>query len=289
LIAEHPSSRKVLKPYLRGKDIERWNVDFGEQYLLFVPWHFPLHDDTSINGASEIAEKQFQAHYPAIYKHLLSFKNELSQRNTTETGVRYEWYALQRWGSEYWKEFEKQKIVSTKVSIRPTFALETQSSYLGNTSYFFPTDDGIYLLAFLNSSVAEYYSRSIFVEKQNGFYEVQPDALKKMPIPQASSTRRVIIETISKRVITLGSHNSQTAYYERLLNALVYELFFEEELYALNLYFFDLISAAGMPGTDAPSEWEAFHRRIADVNHPIYAALFALNGVEVVRMIEGRE
>ena len=31
------------------------------------------------------------------------------------------------------------------------------------------------------------------------------------------------------------------------------------------------------------------HEQIANVNHPIYAALFALNGLEVVRIIEDRE
>ena len=31
-------------------------------------------------------------------------------RNKTETGVRYEWYALQRWGADYWEEFERPKL-----------------------------------------------------------------------------------------------------------------------------------------------------------------------------------
>jgi hypothetical protein len=57
LIAEHPSSAEVLKPYLRGRDVKRWVVNFAEQYLIFIPWHFPLHKDESISGASEQAEK----------------------------------------------------------------------------------------------------------------------------------------------------------------------------------------------------------------------------------------
>ena len=34
LIAEHPSSAEVLKPFLRGRDVKRWRVDFAEQYLV---------------------------------------------------------------------------------------------------------------------------------------------------------------------------------------------------------------------------------------------------------------
>jgi adenine-specific DNA-methyltransferase len=34
LIAEHPSSAEVLKPFLRGRDVKRWRVDFAEQDLM---------------------------------------------------------------------------------------------------------------------------------------------------------------------------------------------------------------------------------------------------------------
>ena len=137
LIHEHKSSTEVLKPYLRGKDVGRWRAESSELWLLFIPWHFPLHEDPSISGASQKAESEFRKCYPAIYKHLLKFKAELSDRNKEETGIRYEWYALQRCAAEYWQEFKKSKIVSTKISIRPTFALDSDSCYLGNTSYFF--------------------------------------------------------------------------------------------------------------------------------------------------------
>src|SRR5262249_23263315 len=36
LINEHASSADVLKPFLRGKDIKRWRVDFKEQYLIKI-------------------------------------------------------------------------------------------------------------------------------------------------------------------------------------------------------------------------------------------------------------
>ena len=56
----------------------------------------------NIKGASQEAENQFRIQYSAIYNHLLKYKTELSNRNKAETGVRYEWYALQRWGANYW-------------------------------------------------------------------------------------------------------------------------------------------------------------------------------------------
>jgi hypothetical protein len=191
LIHEHKSSTEVLKPYLRGKDVDRWRAESSELWLVFIPWHFPLHEDPSISGASQKAESEFRKCYPAIYKHLLKFKAELSDRNKEETGIRYEWYALQRCAAEYWQQFKQPKILSTKISIRPTFALDSDGCYLGNTSYFFSAaKDGRYVLGLLNSSLFHTYAKKVFVEKQGGWFEVQPDALESFPIPAASAAEQ---------------------------------------------------------------------------------------------------
>ena len=79
--------------------------------MIFIPWHFPFHNDTSIQGASEKAENEFIRQYPSVYNHLLKYKESLSKRNKEETGIRYEWYALQRCAATYYPEFEKEKVV----------------------------------------------------------------------------------------------------------------------------------------------------------------------------------
>ena len=44
---------------------------------------------------------------------MLEYKEPLSKRNKAETGIRYEWYAMQqRWGAKYWEDFSKPKIIS---------------------------------------------------------------------------------------------------------------------------------------------------------------------------------
>ena len=68
-----------------------------------------MQSDNTIKGASEIAEKEFMSKYPAIYNHLLAKKEQLKNRNKSETGIRYEWYALQRYGSEYSVVYNKQR------------------------------------------------------------------------------------------------------------------------------------------------------------------------------------
>ncbi|MEA1979036.1 MAG: Eco57I restriction-modification methylase domain-containing protein, partial [Chloroflexota bacterium] len=65
LIAEDPRSEEILKPFLRGRDVKRWRVDFADQYLIKIessenkkhPW-----------SGKDNAEEVFASIYPAIHK-----------------------------------------------------------------------------------------------------------------------------------------------------------------------------------------------------------------------------
>lgn len=73
LVNEDKSSEKLFKPYLAGRDLKRWRVRPRGLWLIYIPWHFPLHEDQSITTASAKAEKEFKRLYPAIYTHLEQF------------------------------------------------------------------------------------------------------------------------------------------------------------------------------------------------------------------------
>ncbi|MFC4209917.1 Eco57I restriction-modification methylase domain-containing protein, partial [Pedobacter lithocola] len=111
LIEKDINSIEVIKPILRGRDIKRYGHEYSNLYIIFIPWHFPLHNDPKVTGSSDKAEEAFKTTYPAVYNHLYSYKNNLERRNKAETGIRYEWYALQRWGANYWEDFFSPKII----------------------------------------------------------------------------------------------------------------------------------------------------------------------------------
>lgn len=100
---ERCRTEELIRPILRGRDIKRYSYDWAGLWLIWIPWHFPIHLDTSIQGASAESEEAFMNQYPSVYQHLLLYKPLLSARNKAETGIRYEWYTLQRWGANYWE------------------------------------------------------------------------------------------------------------------------------------------------------------------------------------------
>lgn len=104
--------------------------------------------------------------------------------------------------------------------------------------------------------------------------------MQAVPIPKTESSQRILIEQLTTAV-EAGISRPE---YERLLNGLVYELFFPENLHAKNIRLFDACAAAGIrEGMDAQAKaTEIFHPR-----HAIYGQLFELQTLEVVRLIEG--
>ena len=293
LIAAHPSSTKVLKPFLRGRDVKRWRVEFAEQYLIRIessenkehPW----------SGKSDAqAEKVFAQAYPAIYAFMRPMRQEMTAR--CDQG-KYFWELR---SCAYWEAFDGPKIIVPAITDTVNFAPDNMGYYCNNKATVFLSDSAPYACAIANSQVSAWFAHQTFATKQGGFLDFEPRYSSQLPIPRPGTEKQQVVEGLSEYLIYLHSeglaegHGAMAAYFERLLNGLVYELFFESDLHAQRLTFFAHLDAArlpklaGIPKSQRTARLAEFHAQIADINHPLYACLFALNGLEVVRIIEGK-
>jgi hypothetical protein len=182
LIQADSKNAAIIKPFLIGKDISRYFPIKSNKFVIYLPWHFPLNDDPAITGASSKSENAFKQAYPAIYQYLLQFKDELLKRNAAETGIRYEWYTLQRFGSFYSKDFEKNKICWGNLSSESPFTIDDGGHYINAPACFLISDDILYLLGCLNSSLLWWTLKNIAAGRRGGFIEAKPMYVSKLPI-----------------------------------------------------------------------------------------------------------
>ncbi len=165
-------------------------------WLIYIPWHFPLQFDESITGASEKAETAFQEQYPAVYQHMLEYKEPLSKRNKAETGIRYEWYAMQRWGAKYWEDFSKPKIMYPNMTKYIPFYFD-EKNFLQNDKSFMITGKHIaYLTAFLNSSIFKFCFLDKFPELQGGTRELRKIFFDKIPVLEISDEENIKFQSL---------------------------------------------------------------------------------------------
>ena len=183
---ERKRTEELIRPILRGRDIKRYGYDWADLWLIYIPWHFPYQFDDTIQGASEKAENAFKKLYPSVYSHLLKYKVQLSNRNKAETGIRYEWYAMQRWGAKYWEDFSKPKIMYPNMTKYLPFYYD-EKGFLQNDKSFMITGKHVaFLTAFLNSSVFKFCFTDSFPELLGGTRELRKIFFDKIPVIRIS-------------------------------------------------------------------------------------------------------
>jgi len=222
LVNKCPKADAIIRPILRGKDIHRYYSDNPDQWIIFVPWHFPLHEDENIKGSSEVAEAAFKNEYRELYDYLQSHKIALENRNKAETGIRYEWYALQRFGANYWRDFEKSKIVWGNLALKGSYAIAKPGVYINAPSAFIPTDN-LYLLAILNSKLADFYIKQLGVSRSGGYFEYKPMFVEQLPIPKVSSDIEKKYSNIVQQIFE--SKNNDTTLLDEQLDEMIFELY----------------------------------------------------------------
>jgi hypothetical protein len=187
LIEEDYSSKEMIRPLFRGRDITPWKTFVNNQHIIFVPWHFPLHENEDIQGCSIEAERAFQDQYPAVYRHLLSHKNKLAERNKAETGIRYEWYASQRWAADYYKDFAKPKIVYPNMTKYLPFCYDETGAICNDKAFIITAKDDAFslkfLLGILNSKLAKFWIRCVCPELGEDRREIRKVYFEKFHIP----------------------------------------------------------------------------------------------------------
>lgn len=240
LVAADANNSEIIKPILRGRDVSRYSYEFKNNWVLYIPWHFPLHKDESISGASEIAEKAFKKEYPTLYKHLLQFKDKLSSRNKAETGVRYEWYALQRFANTFFDNFSKDKVIWLVLTDKASFAYEKEGLLVNDSVFLMIGDNLRYLCAVLNSKLSEWYFDKITTSSGVGTNMWKKTYVEQIPIPEIPKAEMkpfeilvdyiTFIKKYSERISPYTPNDHMAANFEELVDACVYELYFKEHM-----------------------------------------------------------
>ena len=296
LIKKDPKSAEIIKPILRGRDIKRYKAEFADLWLIFIPWHFPLHKDPTISGASVKAEKEFQKQYPAIYSHLLQYKDKLSKRNKAETGIRYEWYALQRCAASYYQEFEKEKIVYSEIVRSAQFFYDSKGYFAEATSFLLTGENVKYLTSLLNSRPVTYFFKTFYAGGGLGDegFRYKKAFLINLPIPRISRSRQKPFETLVDYILFLKTQDkdTQSNYFEQIIDGMVYELYFEEEIKQAGCEIIKHLQ--NLPEITQEMSKEEKQQIIDNVfaelhseNHPVRSNLKKMQELKFVKVIEG--
>ena len=173
---ERARTAEIIRPILRGRDIKRYCYEWDDQYIVatFPSRQYDIDD------------------YPALKTFLLSFGIERLEQTGKEyiiDGERVKarkktnnkWFETQD-SINYWDEFSKPKIVWGNLNARGSYAMAPENMFI-NAPACMIVPGSRYLLAVLNSKVADYYIRNLGVVRNGGFFEYKPMFVEQIPVP----------------------------------------------------------------------------------------------------------
>ena len=216
LIAADPRNAEIIHPVVRGKDIKRWRTDFADLWLI-----------NTHNGYGRIPPINVVKDYPTIKIYLDAYWNHLEQRQ--DQGVTP--YNLRN--CAYVEEFKKQKIAWGNLTLNAQFGFVPEGFCVNAPSPII-TPASKYLLAVLNSKVADYYIRQLGVTRNGGYFEYKPMFVEQLPVPQVSPESQEPFEDLVDQILILSQsedyrHNTgkhaKVKEYEQEIDRLVYDLY----------------------------------------------------------------
>ena len=282
LVAADPRSAEVIKPILRGRDIQRYQAQWAGLWLVYA------RKGVAIDR------------YPAIYSHLQQHQEALSKKAGSNR-----WYELQASPSDKADAlFKKEKLFWMDLTAQGRFAYDAEKMFCLDTAFMMTGERIKYLCAVLNAKLIRWYLQQTAPTSGMGVLRWKKVYLETIPIPKISADKDDLIATIVDYIIYLKKQPStdgknlayardylMVKFFERIVDGLVYELYLTDELHRADKYFFRPLQGEQLPSVeeitgDKMSALRAIFERLYERKHPVRKNLFFLGSLEVIRAIE---
>ncbi len=183
LITEDSRSAEIIKPLLRGRDIQRYSVLWAGLWLI----------DTH-NGYGNVPAVDIEE-YPAIKNHLDEFFPQLEERQDKGSTP----YNLRN--CAYHEEFSKQKLFWMDMSNSGRFAYSKVQIYCNDKGFFLTGESLKYLCAILNSTLITWLMKNNALTTGMGLLQWKKFAVEHLPIPRISVPKQNTFVCLVDRIL----------------------------------------------------------------------------------------
>lgn len=191
LVAEEPAAAALVRPFLKGRDVRRWQPAATDRYILLVD-----------RGTS-------LANLPAVRAHLARFRTALEPRPPDHRGAwhgrkpgSYRWYELQDPVGALAKS-RAPRLFYQDIQTAPACCLDRTGELVPDTTVWILPSADPFLLAVLNSPLYAWYARRRFPPALNGAVRPKLEYMRALPIAEPP---RALRDQIAKLVARQLEH-----------------------------------------------------------------------------------
>lgn len=289
LIAADPKSTEILKPILRGRDIKRYKTEFPDLWLI------NSHNGYTDKNGNLIPKVNIKKDFKAIWLYLEKFNKNSEGQLEKRSDQGDHWSNLR--SCAYLEEVEKDKILYAEIVYDSAFYYDMKSFYPEATTFIMTGERLKYLTALLNSKLLTYSFKKFYAggDLRGDTFRYKKVFIELIPVPKISTVKQLPFEILVDCILfckTKNGMDSECSFFERIIDALVYDLYFADSLKKVGIEITSHLT--GLPLLQ--DNWadkkklaiiDKLYHELADPKNPVSISLFKLETVPEVRIIEG--
>jgi adenine-specific DNA-methyltransferase len=244
LIEEDSASDELIVKLIRGREVERYKVDWEDTYQIIVKFG---------------AHKYLEDRYPGVYRHLHRFEKQLKargqcqysrSRTAVNQGVfpgQHHWLELDNNPTDdYLNLFREPKIIYPEITKWLGFYLDQGDHYFPNNKAFIINSRGDslgYLTAFFNSTVFRCSFIDEFPTQGEDRRELRKIFFEKIPVKKPTAEQAALFEKLVPMVQSTKriGEDAAASFLEDLIDACIMECYFSAHMAERDLLFIDAL------------------------------------------------
>ena len=177
--SEHEIETDVLRPFIDGDEVERWQVTWGGLHIINP---YRVVESSEEASVEPIPEEIIASDLPLTMAYLNEYKDLLTNRSSLRSNQ--SWYEYSR--PQNMDKFERPKLLLSKIAERATYMSDSEGTWYFTTPYSVLLDSeqanlSKEMTAQLNSNVLDFYFKHIAAVKAGGFYEYLNQYITPVP------------------------------------------------------------------------------------------------------------
>lgn len=201
LVAEDARSGELMRPFLRGQDVQRWRAEWAGLWMILLK-SSDDHEWPWSSQAEVEAEASFAMHFPSVHRHFSSLRERLVRR---QDQGRF-WWELRR--CVYYSAFDEKKIVWQEIQFLPAFAIDSRAAFANNKVFLLPSSD-LFLLAALNSPLLWWHNWRYLVHLKDEALNPAGYKMEELPIARPDDRSREAVEQRVRETLALVDRRNE--------------------------------------------------------------------------------
>ena len=240
LVTQNSNSTDIIKPILKGRDIERFSAKWSDSYLIVS------HNGYKSETEKSISRIDVEKNYSSIWNWLLhceensiaaKFINPKKNTVSSRSDQGQHWTNLRN--CAYYEDFQKEKVIWKRIGSSLRFSYSNEEIFCLDSTCIATGEKIKYLTAYLNSKLGNYQLFKSAPKTGMGDLIISVQALDSLLVYYPTEQQEIQFNKLVDYIIVLLNKKKQInphvpnshliQLFEEVIDAMVMELYFEED------------------------------------------------------------